>query len=199
MNQGSRQSCQDTIFRINLDGVPDGELTKVGNGEIDSVQQQWWQQQGEAKYQTKEDRDVADFFSLAQRASSKSLLHLLEGQVRAQSLSPEYLVKYSALAESESMRTKAQKPLAKQKYFSLPESWITKSMGQCMRWRVGRTSRNVITKETRIPTGSTKDIAKRNDAVRLTILQVQVILTPKLSRKTKDCKKKDKNKRKHTH
>jgi hypothetical protein len=119
-----RNKVQDNLAKtqfpeFNLEGIPDGELTEVGNDEMDSVQQQ--QQQREEKYRTKEDQDVAVFLSLAQRMSLKSLLHLLEGQARAQSLSPEYLAKYSALAESESMRTKVQKPLAKHKCFRFAE------------------------------------------------------------------------------
>ena len=55
-----------------------------------------------------------------------------------------------------------------------------------------------ITKGIRIPTNTKKDVAMPNDAARMTILRVQVILTPKnVAEKKRDRKNTNKKKRKH--
>jgi hypothetical protein len=104
-------------------GVPDGELT-------DSSDDESLVQQKEERYKTKEDQDVAVFMDLSKRMSMKSYLHILQGHVRTQNISPEYLQHYSA-ALSQSGATKSpsdetetdmvKKPLPRQKQFRWAE------------------------------------------------------------------------------
>ena len=68
----------------------------------------------EKKYSTKEDQDVAVFLALTKQMSLKSLLHLLQGQARAQNLSSTYLHQYEAMAvAAEHQATPPSKPLTK--------------------------------------------------------------------------------------
>lgn len=101
-----------------FESVPDGELTE--SSDDDSTLRK-----KEEKYKTKEDQDVAVFMDLAKRLNIKSLLHLLQGHVRANNPPMDYLRKYNdALDTSTSTQHPGvvkMKPLAKQKQFRWAE------------------------------------------------------------------------------
>jgi len=72
-----------------LESIPDGELTD-GSDDDSTVRKK------EEAYATKEDQDVAVFMDIAKRLAMKSLLHLLQGHVRAQqNLPSSYLQEYN--------------------------------------------------------------------------------------------------------
>ena len=110
-----------------LDSIPDGELTD-GSDDDSTVRKK------EEAYATKEDQDVAVFMDIAKRLAMKSLLHLLQGHVRAQqNLPSSYLQEYkhALTAEGEEAKSKPsvlrnlqnhqKKPIAKKKHFRWAE------------------------------------------------------------------------------
>lgn len=107
-----------------FESVPDGELTESSDDESTLRKK-------EEEYKTKEDQDVAVFMDLAKRLTMKSLLHLLQGHVRANNPPIDYIRRYNdALESSGRNETSASnqlqgvvktKPLAKQKKFRWAE------------------------------------------------------------------------------
>lgn len=102
-----------------FESVPDGELTESSDDE--SVLRE-----KEKKFSSKEDEDVQVFLCLAKQMSLKSLLHLLQGHVKALNHSDAYLNQYNAAISSQDKHVDsvskksgvAKKPLEKtQKQF----------------------------------------------------------------------------------
>ena len=90
---------------FDLESVPDGELTDVSDDES-TIREK------EKRYSTKEDQDVAVFLALAKQMSLKSLLHLLQGHVKALNPSSEYLQTYKAAIQDNQI-LKGRKPCRK--------------------------------------------------------------------------------------
>lgn len=84
--------------------VPEGETTEGSDDESDSIVNE-----KREKYATKEEEDVAVFLSFAERMSMKSLLHLLQGHVRANNLGNECIQQYADIARAEALRKPTMK------------------------------------------------------------------------------------------
>lgn len=94
-----------------FDSVPETELSSQEASDDDSdydvdecVRSELSYTDKLAKYKTKEDQDVAVFLALADRMSMESLLHLLQGHVRAENLD---VAQYADIAKLEGSRRKA--------------------------------------------------------------------------------------------
>jgi hypothetical protein len=112
---------------FDLESIPDGELTDVSASDDEDHDDEAvvQLQRQEEKYATKEDQDVAVFLTLAKKMSLKSVLHLLQAQVMAQTLPRESFAKSaddSDVTTTKRNESSFKKPLAKrQKQFRFAE------------------------------------------------------------------------------
>ena len=83
----TRRSKQSINENLRFDVFPRFEISSDDERSVSSDDESI--QRREQKYATKEDQDVAVFLKLAERMSLSSLLHLLQGHVRANNLSPD--------------------------------------------------------------------------------------------------------------
>lgn len=103
--------------------VPEGEVSDDSSdfGHEHSEDEFSFEEQAE-KYKTKEDQDVAVFLALADRMSMSSLLHLLQGHVRAANLNIDL---YADIARAESARKMKQASIGSPKKKSFRWAEIT--------------------------------------------------------------------------
>jgi hypothetical protein len=107
-----------------FDHVPDGENSEDDSDSDDlekSRKSELTYEMLAAKYETKEDQDVAVFLALADRMSMSSLLHILQGHVRSENLDIHQYSDIANLEKSKRERRPSQQAAPKPKMFRWAE------------------------------------------------------------------------------